>query len=302
MRLFSALPATGGSLSHPLVFAAALLVLVNDVWLRAAFPGWWTGKLSDVGWLVLVPVALAAVLGVRARGLALGLTAAVYTALQLWPPLGAWFNPAHVADAGDLMVLPALLGAVLVWRTPQRTSRGLTVVGATVVAGTLVADSRVWPESISYPCNEAPDWDAAAPLRFTLDDEFAIPVSTDAFVRGLSLVDEAGAEVPIVVTGDAYDGVLVCARDGLRANSIYTWTIGPWEEEASNEVSFTHAGLETVVLLTGEEDGEPAPDRATCAALGEAFPGPPEIVSACDDAHPGAERVQEPASDTGSVP
>ncbi len=97
--------------AHPLALGAAALVVVNDFVLREAVPGWLSGKLSDVGWLVVVPVLLASLLarvgiGDRvATRAALIVTAAFYTALQLWPPLGQFLRPGHVADAGDLLVL-----------------------------------------------------------------------------------------------------------------------------------------------------------------------------------------------------
>jgi len=42
--------------AHPLALAAAALILLNDFVLRGHAPGWLTGKLSDVGWLVVAPV------------------------------------------------------------------------------------------------------------------------------------------------------------------------------------------------------------------------------------------------------
>jgi hypothetical protein len=88
-----------------------------------------TGKLSDVGWLVVVPVLLAGMLGLCgvahrwARPLALVAAGGVYTALQVWPPFGAWFSVRHVADVGDLVALPAMFGAVFAWRSPRARRR-----------------------------------------------------------------------------------------------------------------------------------------------------------------------------------
>lgn len=50
----------GGVLLHPLPIAAALLIIVNDLWLKPLWPGFWSGKLSDVGICFLLPVALVA--------------------------------------------------------------------------------------------------------------------------------------------------------------------------------------------------------------------------------------------------
>lgn len=42
-------PLGHGSVGHPLVLAAALLILINDFVLHRFAPVWLTGKLADVG-------------------------------------------------------------------------------------------------------------------------------------------------------------------------------------------------------------------------------------------------------------
>lgn len=102
----------GRALVHPLPAAAALLIIWNDFWLRRHFPGFWSGKLSDVGVCVLLPVLLVACwewitwVVARIRGqrwtsaarpahLTAGLFAGLYfAALELWPAFGlahAWW-------------------------------------------------------------------------------------------------------------------------------------------------------------------------------------------------------------------
>ncbi len=288
------------ALTHPLVWAAAGLVLLNDFGLRAIAPGWWSGKLSDVGWLVLAPVLAAAVLGGFgvaerwARALALAAAAGVYTTLQLWPPLGAWFSPAHVADAQDLIALPALLAAWWVWRTPGIAWQVPPAVGGAFVVGTLVADEWISPHEATWPCAATPTWDAATPLRVSVNDLQA-PVGGDAFLRGLSLVDEAGNAVPLVVADDGGGEAIVCARDGLVAKTAYTWTVGPWDEPASNEVEFSHAAFPTVQFVTGETNGEPAPTAAACEDLDRTHPLVTDLDQACD---PGA-MVEDGLGDSG---
>src|SRR5690349_13071723 len=46
-------------LGHPGTLLALALLLLNDHVLKAAYPGWWTGKLSDAAGLVLAPPLLA---------------------------------------------------------------------------------------------------------------------------------------------------------------------------------------------------------------------------------------------------
>lgn len=278
-------------LTHPLTLAAATLVLVNDFALRGAAPGWLTGKLSDVGWLILVPIAIAACLSAigvgdrRAQGAGLTVALVTFVTLQLWPPLGAWFSPSHIADAEDLLALPALLLALLVWRTSRWNTPVPAAVGAALVGGTLVADSWTDPGNATYPCDETPDWEAATPLRFSLSD-IDVPSDTDAFLRAISLVDEAGDEVPFIVIWEGDPGFVLCAREGLRANTAYTWTLGPWEEQSSNEREFFHPGFEPLAVVTGSDEGVPAHDASACAELARSRPLPEDVREVCVAAHP----------------
>jgi len=47
-------------LLHPLPLVAIALLVINDHVLKAAMPGWWTGKLSDFAGLTFFPLLLAA--------------------------------------------------------------------------------------------------------------------------------------------------------------------------------------------------------------------------------------------------
>ena len=48
---------------HPAVLGSVALLVLNDHLLKQAYPGWLTGKLSDVSGLVFFPVLLAMLLG-----------------------------------------------------------------------------------------------------------------------------------------------------------------------------------------------------------------------------------------------
>ena len=136
----------GGVMLQPGPMFAIAILLVNDHWAKAAYPGWITGKLSDVAGLAFFPlllVALAELAGAPAtrRGLAVSClaTAAVFAAAKLWPPandavrlafgLAQWPvrglaaltraqpvpAPAAVQmrlDPSDLLALPAVLLSV----------------------------------------------------------------------------------------------------------------------------------------------------------------------------------------------
>ncbi|MBY8872073.1 hypothetical protein K7640_09500 [Micromonospora sp. PLK6-60] len=124
-------------LSHPVTVLALLVLVVNDHLLKAAHPGWLTGKLSDVAGLVLAPplVATLAALTVprlparAAAGLGLGLVGAGFAVVKSSGyaaalASAAWSlvsGPALVrADRTDLLTLPALAVAGWTWRRARR--------------------------------------------------------------------------------------------------------------------------------------------------------------------------------------
>ncbi|GAA1404452.1 hypothetical protein ACFQZ4_28680 [Catellatospora coxensis] len=137
-------------LAHPVSLLALALLLVNDHVLKAAWPGTVTGKLSDVAGLLVAPPLLAVLVTLFAprlpsRGVAVGTTVAVgvgfaavkssgtaaAAASALWTVVA---GPSTVrADLTDLLALPALLGALAVWRhartrpAPARLTRLLRI-------------------------------------------------------------------------------------------------------------------------------------------------------------------------------
>ncbi|GIG67496.1 hypothetical protein [Phytomonospora endophytica] len=135
--------------AHPLTIAAALVLLLNDHVLKAAFPGPITGKLSDVTGLAAAPALLAlamsliaprrldahapAVAALITSGLAFTLVKTTQTgadiASALWSALA---GPSLVrADATDLVALPALALAWLAWRR-SRPATQIPVAATTV--------------------------------------------------------------------------------------------------------------------------------------------------------------------------
>lgn len=151
--------APGDDLLRPSVLVAVALLLVNDHVLKAAAPGWITGKLSDVAGLYAAPFVVAATVAVAAwaagraalpghRVVAISAVgiAAVFAAMKLAPEIAAaigwalgWVQalPAVVAglaigtsvpiarvpivpDATDLLALPAAGLAVFVSRRRRR--------------------------------------------------------------------------------------------------------------------------------------------------------------------------------------
>lgn len=155
MRTSSAFP--GDGLLHPAALIALILLIVNDHFFKHYAPGFLSGKLSDVAGLFVAPLVLEAayefVTSRRRRPLrpsfrvALACTLAVavaFTLMETWTPAslafryglalaqwpfralfaGAWVPLVpvrHVADAEDLIALPALLGSL--WLARRRVER-----------------------------------------------------------------------------------------------------------------------------------------------------------------------------------
>ena len=120
-------------LLHPLALAAIALLVVNDHVLKAHYPGWLTGKLSDVAGLVFFPLLLRALLApivhlARSIGrerlliACVALTALAFAAIKLVAPataaceqvLGALLGGrvTIVRDPTDLLALPFVLVAL----------------------------------------------------------------------------------------------------------------------------------------------------------------------------------------------
>ncbi len=156
-------------LRHPITLCSLGLLLLNDYVLKAATPGWLTGKLSDVAGLFFFPFVLAAFLGLllarwhpsprRVGGLAFGLTAAWFALMKLTP----WGNaltdrlvtmllraPASIAlDPTDLLALPVLWPAWKLWeREKAEPSRLLRLDWALLGLASLASFAT---SGIEYP-------------------------------------------------------------------------------------------------------------------------------------------------------
>lgn len=144
-------------LAHPVSVVALVALVVNDHVLKAAFGGWWTGKLSDVAGLVffpaLVAVALAAV-GTVVRGAGgsvarpahgdfsrLGLGAVALTGIGF-----VWVKATWVGAATASAVLTAIAGPLVdgpsVVRADATDLLALPALGVAVWAGIGVAQSQ----------------------------------------------------------------------------------------------------------------------------------------------------------------
>jgi hypothetical protein len=132
--------------------AALAMLLLNDFWLKAQFPGLVTGKLSDVAGIVMIALPLHALLPHQARAIYLGMAA---TFLWWKSPLSESFiafandvlpyTIGRVVDYSDLLallVLPACARATRdTAREPGRLRRALTIPVAALAVFATAATS-----------------------------------------------------------------------------------------------------------------------------------------------------------------
>jgi len=148
-------------LAHPLALAAVAVLALNALVLQPRWPSWWTGKIGDVAWLFFVPLLVAALLSwlvprrlagqerivgpaaVALTGLAFVLVKAV-PAVNTLATTAFWQLTGQAAklrlDPTDLLALPALLGAGLLWeKAPRRSAqpllRGVVLLVVVAVTG-----------------------------------------------------------------------------------------------------------------------------------------------------------------------
>src|SRR5690349_17971767 len=121
------------ALAHPGAVLALVVLVLNDHVLKQAWPGFVTGKLSDVAGLVVAPLLLGSPLTIlrapHALPLALWATGAGFVLCKtsaagaaatsaVWSLFG---TPTMIrADVTDLLALPALLAAWWIARTVAR--------------------------------------------------------------------------------------------------------------------------------------------------------------------------------------
>lgn len=130
------------ALRQPAFWLALATLVINDHLLKGAgvLPGWLTGKLSDFAGLIVAPVLVVVLLGLRrdgARALAFGAVALVFSILEVSPlaaagwdaMLGALGVPSRSwADPTDLVALAVLPIAWWVVKAGDRAEPGRGIV------------------------------------------------------------------------------------------------------------------------------------------------------------------------------
>jgi hypothetical protein len=146
---------------HPTALGALVLLIVNDHVLKALYPGWLTGKLSDVAGLAVFPLLVAA--GGQLVGLWPGrlrtvvaialVTGAAFAAIKLCSTAGDLYRIALAALQWPVRAMAAALhGAQLpamgrAHLTPDRTD--LLALPALIASPRLVA--RAWRRPRAAP-------------------------------------------------------------------------------------------------------------------------------------------------------
>jgi hypothetical protein len=120
--LASRSPVAADALLHPVALVSLAVLVVNDHLLKAAYPGFVTGKLSDVAALALFPIFLVAARELmvasvgrrwrpsrRAAAVAVVATAVVFTLVELVPAADALYEASLGALQWPARALLALL-------------------------------------------------------------------------------------------------------------------------------------------------------------------------------------------------
>lgn len=210
-RLFAWAP-SWDLLGHPFALCCVVLLIVNDHLLKHTYPGWLTGKLSDLAGVGIAGMVFAALLG-RAVGTAV--TAAAFTALQLSPQAAQLSAPllggVTLNDAEDLVALGVLIP---VWWIAGRSRRSITgdrfagvsllpVVNAIVAVSATTATSCAPSPAVIQVAGEGGRLYAAV----NIDDTELVWAVRDVAGPGWTRSDGPMAPPPSTAPFDSFEGV-----------------------------------------------------------------------------------------------
>jgi hypothetical protein len=128
---------TWSILLHPLVWVAFILILFNALIFQPLSPSWFTGKLGDLAWMVVLPLVFAALISPIFRKnpfpVAVVISSVFFILLKAVPATNSLVNQSFAAlfsvpfklqlDPTDLLAMLALPIAWWVWHQPQKTTR-----------------------------------------------------------------------------------------------------------------------------------------------------------------------------------
>lgn len=215
-------------LRHPVFLAALAVLLINDHVLKGAglVPAWITGKLSDLAGMIVAPVLLVALLGLRdrhAKAIALAAAALVFSVLEISMSAAAAWDGAlsalgiasrSVADPTDLVGLAMLPIAWWLVRERREDSTGgrhaleraslVLAVFACAATSNPRPPVAVWRTG-AWIHNRTPAaidvrlrWpDASLSCDALRDADLGLAIAPDVFGEGITFELEPGETVPI---------------------------------------------------------------------------------------------------------
>lgn len=267
------------ALASPLAACSLVVLALNDHVLKQAWPGWVTGKLSDVAGLVLAPLLLGlglALLGVRrpvawSSGLvALGFAVTKTTAAGAAVVSAGWsltgVNTHIVADPTDLLALPAVLVASRLWRQAEsvpgrpRLSAVLGVallpLGVLATAATGACDEDEGVRFVAAVSGRLSEGDQQRQRLLAFQDHSAWRVvDATGTISTLSMTDRDRLGDPATYGAGCAADALHCWRVESVNDVVEVSSDGgrSWSAELSFPADQQAAALENVEKSCGEE-------------------------------------------------
>lgn len=154
-------------LSHPISLLAMGMIILNALFLQKFSPSWLSGKLGDLGWMIVLPLMFTLLLSLLPAGkwskhiveISTLITAVSFALLKLSPGVnqqarssftGLFGLPLKLAlDPTDLVVLPALLIPLLLWhmekqvKVPAWRFAAIGLVGLSLLADAPLPKDRM---------------------------------------------------------------------------------------------------------------------------------------------------------------
>ena len=279
------------ALAHPGAVLALVVLALNDHVLKEAWPGWVTGKLSDVAGLVVAPLLLAALLTLvrvpRAMKVAIAATGAGFVLCKasvigaavtsdVWSLFG---TPTMIrADVTDLLALPALYGAWQINRAAALDGRADWRRTVSVALGVALLPVGVLATSATS-CDE---WRGYTEVGVVSGDFPGVPHEAEtrlgAYDRGGWLtIDGRGKFAEPDVTVDGEREVLGRHRRACVERMCWRIVGGDTVESSSDgghrwalEDAITEGDRDAIIDEQGDDTcGDPLPIEATDIAAAD---------------------------------
>ncbi|ROS27871.1 hypothetical protein [Cellulomonas sp. PhB150] len=228
-------------LTHPVTLVGLALLVVNDHVLKAAYGSWWTGKLSDVAWLVLAPPLVAGLVALAGRVLARDLRLGPGVCVAVVGAVFVVTKATAVGAAAAAGVLTALAG-------PSVVLDDRTDLLALPALGLALLTAR---RSASGP---------ATRLRSNLALLVVLPVAVLATAATSTSGPTGAAEVGVV------DGVLWVGDSSGHGEGAYWY--GTTDTVTWDDIGYGQPGSDQFAQAGGTAVSACAPDEKQCFRVG----------------------------------